>query len=121
MNQHLWEFQEKKLAGCISREVALKLSQVTESEIICPVLYRVADARYTKIAGEMPLLVIDGCGTRCASKLASEKHLKVVDILKEHRGAKPGTATKLTEEGWQIVDELAQSIAEKVKLVAEEE
>jgi glycine cleavage system H protein len=67
-----------KCAGCISREIALKLSEASESKIICPVLYRVADARYNKLAEETPLLVIDGCATRCASKLASEKNLKVV-------------------------------------------
>jgi glycine cleavage system H protein len=67
-----------KSAGCISREVAIKLSEIEGNEIICPVLYRVADARYNKIAEEKPLLVIDGCATRCASKLAAEKGLKVV-------------------------------------------
>lgn len=66
-----------KCAGCIAKEVALKLTESTDSEIICPVLYRVADARYTKIASEKPLLVIDGCATRCASKLSSEKGLKI--------------------------------------------
>ena len=67
-----------KCAGCVSREVAIKLSENNESEIICPVLFRVADARYNKLAEEKPLLVIDGCATRCASKLAAEKGLKVV-------------------------------------------
>ncbi len=66
-----------KCAGCISREVALKMMEQTESEILCPVLYRVTDARYNKIAEEKPLLVVDGCKTRCASKIAAEKGLKV--------------------------------------------
>lgn len=66
-----------KCAGCIAKEVALKLTETTDSEIICPVLYRVAEARYNKVASEKPLLVIDGCATRCASKLASEKGLKI--------------------------------------------
>ena len=38
-----------KCAGCITKEVALKLTETTDSEVICPVLYRVADARYNKI------------------------------------------------------------------------
>jgi len=70
-----------KCAGCISKEVALKLTEITDSEIICPVLYRIADARYNKIASEKPLLVIDGCATRCASKLASEKNLKIAEKI----------------------------------------
>jgi glycine cleavage system H protein len=70
-----------KCAGCISKEVALNLSETTDSEIICPVLYAVADARYNKIAQEKPLLVIDGCATRCASKLASKKGLKIAEKI----------------------------------------
>jgi glycine cleavage system H protein len=75
-----------KCAGVISRELAIKLSENAKNEIICPVFYRVADAKYNKIAGEHPLLVIDGCETRCASKLATEKSLKIsrkVTITKE--------------------------------------
>jgi len=70
-----------KRAGCVSKEVALTLAEKTDSEIICPVLYHVADARYNKIAGEKPLLVIDGCPTRCASKLAAEKNLKIAEKI----------------------------------------
>lgn len=66
-----------KSAGCAAREIALQIAEQTESEIICPVLYQIADARYKKIAQENPLLVIDGCQTRCASKLAADKGLKV--------------------------------------------
>lgn len=70
-----------KCAGCITKEVALKLTETTDSEVICPVLYRAAEARYNKIASEKPLLVIDGCATRCASKLASEKGLKIAEKI----------------------------------------
>lgn len=66
-----------KCAGVISRELAIKLSENAKNEIICPVFYRVAEAKYNKIASEHPLLVIDGCQTRCASKLAAEKNLKI--------------------------------------------
>lgn len=82
-----------KCAGCISRDVALKLSEITESKLICPVLYRVADSRYNKLADEMPLLVIDGCGTRCASKLASEKNLKVANKINITDEAKSNNIT----------------------------
>ena len=82
-----------KCAGCISTEVALKLTETTDSEIICPVLYRVADARYNKIAQEKPLLVIDGCATRCASKLASEKGLKIAEKVNISDEAKSNNIT----------------------------
>ncbi len=66
-----------KNAGVISREIAIKLCENANNKIICPVYYRVAEGKYNKIAGEHSLLVIDGCQTRCASKLAAEKNLKV--------------------------------------------
>jgi len=66
-----------KCAGVISGEIAKKLCENAINEIICPVFYRIADAKYNKIAAEHPLLVIDGCPTRCASKLAAEKSLKI--------------------------------------------
>jgi glycine cleavage system H protein len=87
-----------KCAGCISREIAIKLTEQSESEIICPVFYRVADKRYNKIAQEKPLLVIDGCQTRCASKLASEKGLKISRKLMVSEEAK--------SKGVEIVDSL---------------
>lgn len=66
-----------KSAGVISGELAIKLSENANNEIICPVFCRVAGGKYYKIASEHPLLVIDGCQTRCASKLAAEKNLKI--------------------------------------------
>jgi glycine cleavage system H protein len=66
-----------KCAGVISGELAKRLCENAKNEIICPVFYRVSESKYNKIAGEHPLLVIDGCQTRCASKLAAEKNLKV--------------------------------------------
>jgi len=70
-----------KCAGCITQEIALLLSEQSESQIICPVFYCTAEARYTKLVQELPLLVVDGCATRCASKLATEKNLKISDKL----------------------------------------
>lgn len=66
-----------KCAGVISHELAIKLSEQADNRIICPVFYRVSEAKYNKLAADRPLLVIDGCQTRCASKLAAEKNLKV--------------------------------------------
>ena len=62
-----------KFAGSLTREVALKLLENGDHELICPVLYHAAEKRYRKALAEKPLLVIDGCNTKCASKLAAEK------------------------------------------------
>jgi len=66
-----------KCAGVISGEIAKRLCGNPKNEIICPVYSRVAEAKYNKIAAKHSLLVIDGCLTRCASKLAVEKNLKI--------------------------------------------
>ena len=104
-----------KCAGCISREIALKLAEKSESEIICPVLYRVADARYNKIAQEKPLLVIDGCLTRCTSRLASEKGLKVaqkVTVTEEakSRGVEISNGLKPGEKELELAERIADEL-----------
>ena len=70
-----------KTAGSLAREIALRMTEQTKSEMICPVLYGVSEARYQKLAAAKPLLVIDGCATRCASKLATTRGLKITEKL----------------------------------------
>lgn len=104
-----------KCAGCVAKEIALVLSENSESEIICPVLYRIADARYNKIAQEKPLLVIDGCATRCASKLAAEKGLKVSQKINVTEEAKSRNITlsntlRMGEKESQLVQAVAEDL-----------
>ncbi|SHH73195.1 putative zinc-binding protein [Clostridium grantii] len=104
-----------KCAGCISSEVAIKVCEESESELICPVLYRVAESRYNKVAEENPLLVIDGCATRCASKLAVEKGLKVVKKITVTEEAKNndiiiGKALRIDSEEQRLVDIISKDI-----------
>lgn len=106
-----------KAAGGVSREVALQLAQETESEILCPVLYRVAEARYNRLAAERPLLVIDGCPTRCASKLAAQKGLRVwrkVIVTEEakQRGVELADCLRLDETGRGLAKALAAALLE---------
>lgn len=63
--------------GPLSREVALCLARESEGEIVCPVLLNQAPERYRETLASAPLTVIDGCATRCASKLAARLELKV--------------------------------------------
>ncbi|MCU7378945.1 glycine cleavage system protein H [Clostridiales Family XIII bacterium ASD5510] len=65
-----------KCAGSVSKEVAIQLAEQSGSEIICPVFFRIADEKYKSLTEEKDLLVVDGCPSRCASKLAAEKKLK---------------------------------------------
>ena len=106
-----------KAAGGVTREMALELAEQTGSEILCPVLYRVADARYNRLAGERPLLVLDGCATRCASKLAGEKGLKVAKKLNiseeaKQRGVELGESLRLDETGRALAKTLVAALLE---------
>ena len=46
--------------------------------------------------------------------------LKVLDVMRLHKGAKPGTATELTPEGWAIVDEIAAKLCANVAQIQSE-
>jgi glycine cleavage system H protein len=66
-----------KPEGAVAREVAIRAAAATGSEIICPVLLNRAPARYKKALSESAVIVVDGCSTRCASKLAESLEIKV--------------------------------------------
>ena len=62
-------------------------------------------------------ITIDGCPKACAEKNVKiaggnlAKTVQIAEALKEHRGAKPGSPTELTEEGWVIAREIAVTVA----------
>ncbi len=106
-----------KAAGGVTREMAVELAEQTGSEILCPVFYRVADARYNRLAAERPLVVIDGCATRCASKLAAEKGLKVarkITVTEEakKRGIELADSLRLDETKRSLAKTLAAALLE---------
>ena len=66
-----------KSLGSLAREVAIRGADVLPCDIICPVLLHSAPARYEKIIADGNLIVIDGCPTRCATKLANQVGAKI--------------------------------------------
>lgn len=110
-----------KCAGCISKEIAMQLSEKSESNIICPVLLRVADARYKKVIEEKPLLVVDGCQTRCASKLASEKGFKVahkitVTAEAKNKGIELGNALRLDNKELDLAEQVVDALLKEPEI-----
>lgn len=105
-----------KCAGQITKEIALIICEQTDSELICPVLYSVADGKYDAIVNENPLIVIDGCGMRCASKLAAAKGLRIQKKLTVSAEAKnrahvlPTTTLRLSEAELTLAVELAAAL-----------
>ncbi|MFP5203866.1 MAG: putative zinc-binding protein [Acidobacteriota bacterium] len=109
-----------KPEGSVTREVAIRMADTAGSEIVCPVLLNRSLARYKKVLAENPLIVVDGCSTRCASKLAESLELKIArkvliaDTLKAS-GLTLEPSLKLGPNGMglalAVVNELTQSMA----------
>ncbi|MCL6582397.1 MAG: putative zinc-binding protein [bacterium] len=119
-----------KVYGLLARESALRVTQnlrPQECETMCLAYLVTGDQEAREKIEGKNCITLDGCPAMCAAKnvemaggIVVDK-MKMIDIMKEYKGAKPGTATELTEEGWQIVDEIAERIAAKVKKLAKEE
>lgn len=104
-----------KCAGVIAHELAIRLSEQADNKIICPVFYRVSETKYNKLAAERPLLVIDGCPTRCAGKLATEKNLKVAKRIIVADEAKKYTieltdSLRITKQEMVLIDLLINTL-----------
>ncbi len=74
-----------KAEGSVAREVAVRLAEEDGAEIVCPVVLNRTPARYQKALAEKRLVVVDGCATRCAGRLAASA------------GAKPSYMTQVSE------------------------
>ena len=98
-----------KQHGVLARELALRLMETQDAEVICPVLLNNSPARYEKALEDASLLVIDGCSTRCASKLANKLGLKVDDKVlvseqAKNAGLDVGESLRPGSVGMQLVD-----------------
>lgn len=104
-----------KVEGSLAREVAIRFLEKTGGEIICPVRLNRTPAHYKKVLAEDPLIVIDGCGTRCASKLAavlgakSERKLSISDALKA-RGESLEASLRLDPAGVALAEAIVEDL-----------
>lgn len=105
-----------KQHGVLARELALRLMETKGIEVICPVLLNNSPARYEKALADASLLVIDGCGTRCASKLANKLGLRVDQKVLVSEEAKrtqleTGASLRPSPVGMQLVDLMEAALA----------
>jgi len=103
-----------KEAGSASREISLLLSE-WGVPVVCPVLYQRSPKKYEKELGAGRLVVIDGCKTGCASKLAAERGLKIARKLTvteavKALGVKAGKDPHLTEALREMLPSLAEEL-----------
>ena len=109
-----------KVHGLISREAACRAADGASPgavNMVCLALLVTGDAETRRKIQQTPCITIDGCPKLCAWKnveLAGgkiAKAIRVYDAMKRHRGADFGTATSLGNEGWTVVEELADDVA----------
>lgn len=109
-----------KVNGLISREATYLVTDEVapeQTDTICLALLVKGDAEALDAVRAQTCITIDGCPKACAEKNVqiagghAAKAIQVTEALKEHHGAKPGSATDLTDEGWTIAREIAAIVA----------
>jgi uncharacterized metal-binding protein len=120
-----------KVHGLISREATYLVTDELASgqtDTLCLGLLVIKDEEAVSAIKTQACITIDGCPKSCAEKnveMAGGKvacAVQVAEAFKKYRGAKPGTATELSEEGWGITRNLAKAVAdEAVRLGAGKE
>jgi uncharacterized metal-binding protein len=119
-----------KVYGLVGRESTLKVVKELcpdKADTVCLAYIVTGDDEANELIKGKKCITLDGCPAMCATKSVElaggdiREKLKVLDTFRKHKGAKPGTATELTEEGWSIADEIADDIAAKVNDLSKED
>jgi len=113
-----------KVHGLISREATYEITDnlaQANADTMCLALLVMGDEEALSKIRSSHCITIDGCPKYCAQKnveLAGgqvAESIMVAEAFKNHRGAQPGTATKLTEDGWLVVREIAEGLSDRVQ------
>jgi len=109
-----------KSLGVIARSVALKLIENRpEIQLICPVLLNTGDENYENFIKSSKVIVIDGCMTRCATKLVEKrdkrpfKRIFIPDMSKKYK-IKPRKELILNEENEKFAEQIMEEISEEL-------
>jgi uncharacterized metal-binding protein len=110
-----------KVHGLLTREATYLVTDELapeQTDTMCLALLVKGDSEAVEAVKTQPCITIDGCPKACAEKNVKiaggnpAKVVRVADALKEHHGAKPGSPTELTDEGWAIAREIAKTVAD---------
>jgi uncharacterized metal-binding protein len=110
-----------KVHGLISREATYLVTDEIAPErtdTMCLALLVKGDSEALDAVKSKTCITIDGCPKACAEKnvkIAGGNPAKVVQVteaLKERHGAKPGSPTELTGDGWAVAREIAVMVAD---------
>ncbi len=113
-----------KALGLMARESALYVTEVLEpekTEIVCLAhVVKGDEEAQGKVQGQ-PCISIDGCPKYCAKKSLELGGADMVadfmaaTAMKNHRGKDAGNGSDLSEDGWVMTKELAESVAQCVR------
>ena len=111
-----------KALGSVARACALKVVErlrPNETVLICiPPL--VADVKpYSELIKKYPVILIDGCAERCATKIATKNGAKMrgrvfIPQSVQKYGLKPNTASDIGPEGEELAEKIAEEIAVQI-------
>ena len=116
-----------KVYGLMSREAVFEAVRRLDgaARTLCLALLVPGDEEAVAAVRRHSCITVDGCPSLCAFKNVKTaggevaKSVRVVDAFRQHKGAKSGTATALSEEGWAITDEIAgQLVSDARRLLA---
>jgi uncharacterized metal-binding protein len=117
-----------KVHGLISREATFLVTDEIASkdtDTLCLALLVKRDPDAVEAVKSRHCITIDGCPKACAEKNVemaggrAAKAVQVTEAFRKRRGAKPGTATDLTEDGWAIARDVAQEVADEAARLRE--
>jgi uncharacterized metal-binding protein len=109
-----------KVHGLIGREAMYMVTDdlaPDKTDTLCLALLVKGDAEAVDAVQSHACITIDGCAKACAQKNVEmaggrvAKAIQVAEAFRNYRGAKPGNATALTEEGWTITKDIADAVA----------
>jgi uncharacterized metal-binding protein len=109
-----------KVHGLLSREATYLVVEELASEeadTLCLALLVIGDPEAVEMVRTHRCVTIDGCGKACAQKNVEmaggevDRAVQVASAMRNHRGAQPGTASALTEDGWTIARGIAETVA----------
>ncbi len=116
-----------KSLGVIAREVALRIMEKFPNiKLICPVLLNSGDKTYEELLRNLKIIVINGCMTRCPTKLIEERSVKpfkqimIPEMSKKYK-IKPSKSLRLDEENIKLVNQIADEIIKDLEDTGQEE
>ncbi|MBK5113550.1 MAG: glycine cleavage system protein H [Candidatus Heimdallarchaeota archaeon] len=111
----------RKIQGLIVQEIALRLQELDPSiKQICPPLFCVEPEKYQDVISKSEIIIIDGCASRCATKMLEEQSLKKIKKiflpdLSKTLGIKIQKGPRLNEDGLKLADKVAKKIIKDIE------